>query len=515
VGGLGGSLNPLPLPPGESYRRHRLSPPPLQPYTLIVRGATMASLLAEPGSRARFGALCLSADSVICCRVTPRQKGLLVRLVKDAGHLTLAVGDGGNDVAMIQEAAVGVGIRGKEGLQAARAADFAVPHFRSLQRLLLVHGRYAYVRTCLIAQYSFYKSFFFCCCQILFGFASGFAGVSAFNSLCVAAYNVVVFVPIVFFITDRDIAQATALALPEAYTPGSARALMTPATVAAWMARGLWQAVVTVAIAAYGAAATRAADFQAWGLLLYFGYSWVQDLTMLFAMRRVTVINVAAIFGMHGLAFGAMLAANAIGGPLQSLIDAGSLTAAAADPAFWLVHLLTAAACVLPVEAARAYVGAYAPSFDADLLAADAEVERMLGAAAAAAAGGAGAAWRGDVLAAGGPGGLARRVRAAAAAAARRAGSSRNAAAAALDDAERPTRPLLLSTVDRRKRISIASQDLAAAAAAAAASHEPHAPDAYDAAAHRRGSITSGLSRPSYNSRHASVELLPVRSLDG
>jgi phospholipid-translocating ATPase len=79
-------------------------------------------------------------------------------------------------VAMIQEAAVGIGIRGKEGLQASRASDYQVPYFRALQRLLLIHGRYSYYRTCIVAQYSFSKSFLFCIMQIGFGFFSGYAG---------------------------------------------------------------------------------------------------------------------------------------------------------------------------------------------------------------------------------------------------------------------------------------------------------------------------------------------------
>jgi hypothetical protein len=135
----------------------------------------------EGDCRERFGKLCRAADAVICCRVTPKQKADVVKLVKDSGSTTLAVGDGGNDVSMIQEAHVGVGIEGKEGLQAARAADYRVAQFMHLQRLLLIHGRYSYYRTCLVAQYSFYKSFCFCLCQVAFGFLSGFAGVSFFN----------------------------------------------------------------------------------------------------------------------------------------------------------------------------------------------------------------------------------------------------------------------------------------------------------------------------------------------
>ncbi len=102
-----------------------------QPYTVIVRGDTLEIAFVD-----HLGPLCtlmMGAMSAVCCRVTPKQKAQLVKVVKDAGHMTLAIGDGGNDVSMIQEAHVGVGIRGKEGLQASRAADYVVAPFMSLQ----------------------------------------------------------------------------------------------------------------------------------------------------------------------------------------------------------------------------------------------------------------------------------------------------------------------------------------------------------------------------------------------
>lgn len=135
-----------------------------RPYTLVVRGDALGAALDF--AQAELGALCMSATAVVCCRVTPKQKAQVVQLVKATGAVTLAVGDGGNDVAMIQEAAIGVGVRGQEGLQAARAADYQVSRFEALQRLVLVHGRYSYHRTALVAQYSFYKSFAFCVMQV-------------------------------------------------------------------------------------------------------------------------------------------------------------------------------------------------------------------------------------------------------------------------------------------------------------------------------------------------------------
>ena len=107
-----------------------------EPYTVIVRGDTLEIALVD--HKDRTAKLMMGAMSAVCCRVTPKQKAELVKVVKDAGRMTLAIGDGGNDVSMIQEAHVGVGIKGKEGLQASRAADYVVAPFMSLQVCWLV-----------------------------------------------------------------------------------------------------------------------------------------------------------------------------------------------------------------------------------------------------------------------------------------------------------------------------------------------------------------------------------------
>ncbi|KAI8006822.1 Phospholipid-transporting ATPase 2 [Camellia lanceoleosa] len=99
-----------------------------------------------------FTELAILSRTAICCRVTPSQKAQLVELLKSCDYRTLAIGDGGNDVRMIQQADIGVGISGREGLQAARAADYSIGKFRFLQRLILVHGRYSYNRTAFLSQ---------------------------------------------------------------------------------------------------------------------------------------------------------------------------------------------------------------------------------------------------------------------------------------------------------------------------------------------------------------------------
>ncbi|KAJ3271263.1 hypothetical protein HDV01_006935 [Terramyces sp. JEL0728] len=118
-----------------------------EPMALVIDGTTLTHAL-DPEVSDIFLEVALLCKSVICCRVSPLQKALVVKLVKNnvAGAVTLAIGDGANDVSMIQSANVGVGISGQEGLQAARSADFAIGQFRYLRKLLLVHGGWAYSR---------------------------------------------------------------------------------------------------------------------------------------------------------------------------------------------------------------------------------------------------------------------------------------------------------------------------------------------------------------------------------
>jgi phospholipid-translocating ATPase len=116
-------------------------------YVLVVDGAALNEALSDDPHKQLLLRLAMQCGSVICCRVSPLQKALVVRLVKDGlGVITLAIGDGANDVSMIQAADVGVGIAGEEGLQAVNSSDYAIAQFRFLKRLLLVHGHWSYHR---------------------------------------------------------------------------------------------------------------------------------------------------------------------------------------------------------------------------------------------------------------------------------------------------------------------------------------------------------------------------------
>lgn len=113
---------------------------------------------------------------------------------KETGAVCLGIGDGGNDVIMIQNSDVGVGIIGKEGQQAARAADYVISEFKYLKRLMMIHGVNSLSRSWTIGNYSFFKSMIFCLIQTSYSFYSSFSGVSLFNSLQVTLYNVFLFV---------------------------------------------------------------------------------------------------------------------------------------------------------------------------------------------------------------------------------------------------------------------------------------------------------------------------------
>ncbi len=132
----------------------------LRRRALVVDGKTLVYILDKRANLQRlFLDLASHCSSVLCCRATPLQKAYIVRIVKEElGQHTLAVGDGANDVSMIQTADVGVGISGQEGMQAVMASDFAISRFKFMERLVLVHGHWNYDRLARMVLYFFYKN---------------------------------------------------------------------------------------------------------------------------------------------------------------------------------------------------------------------------------------------------------------------------------------------------------------------------------------------------------------------
>ena len=132
------------------------------------------------------------AGVVLACRVSPKQKADIVNLVRKRypKKVTLSIGDGANDVNMILQAHVGVGILGKEGQQAARSADFAIGQFRFLKPLMFCHGRESIRRNSFLIQYSFYKNVLYILVQYIFAFFNVFSGQTLYEKILYQFYNI-------------------------------------------------------------------------------------------------------------------------------------------------------------------------------------------------------------------------------------------------------------------------------------------------------------------------------------
>ncbi|KAI0538308.1 hypothetical protein GGR58DRAFT_468521 [Xylaria digitata] len=191
---------------------------------VVIDGQTLASVEKSPILTDLFYTLIPSIDSVICCRASPAQKSAIVKAIRQRlpKALTLAIGDGANDLAMISASHVGVGISGKEGLQAARVADYAIAQFRFLQRLLLVHGRWNYVRTGKFILATFWKEMFFYLPTAMYQRYNGYTGTSLYESYSLTVLNILFtsLCVLCMGIWEQDLRAETLLAVPELYVHG-------------------------------------------------------------------------------------------------------------------------------------------------------------------------------------------------------------------------------------------------------------------------------------------------------
>ncbi|KAL6983575.1 Phospholipid-transporting ATPase 3 [Sarracenia purpurea var. burkii] len=202
--------------------QHYLSPVFGQKLALVIDGKCLMYAL-DPSLRVMLLNLSLNCSSVICCRVSPLQKAQVTSLVKKgARKITLSIGDGANDVSMIQAAHVGVGISGMEGMQAVMASDFAIAQFRFLTDLLLVHGRWSYLRVCKVVTYFFYKNLTFTLTQFWYTFHTGFSGQRFYDDWFQSLYNVIfTALPIIMVgLFEKDVSASLSKKYPELYKEG-------------------------------------------------------------------------------------------------------------------------------------------------------------------------------------------------------------------------------------------------------------------------------------------------------
>uniref|UniRef100_A0A8C8DVH1 Phospholipid-transporting ATPase n=1 Tax=Oryzias sinensis TaxID=183150 RepID=A0A8C8DVH1_9TELE len=224
-------------------------------FGLIIDGATLSGVLKPSQDSAGHGnyreiflEICRNCSAVLCCRMAPLQKAQIVKLIKSSKEhpITLAIGDGANDVSMILEAHVGIGIMGKEGRQAARNSDYAIPKFKHLKKMLLVHGHYYYIRIAELVQYFFYKNVCFIFPQFLYQFFCGFSQQPLYDTAYLTLYNIsFTSLPILLYsLVEQHITMETLKREPSLYRDIAKNALLRWPAFLYWTCLGVFDAVI-------------------------------------------------------------------------------------------------------------------------------------------------------------------------------------------------------------------------------------------------------------------------------
>ncbi|KAG0584958.1 hypothetical protein M758_3G246700 [Ceratodon purpureus] len=214
---------------------------------LVIDGRCLMYALDPLTLRGTLLKLCMMCRAVVCCRVSPLQKAQVTTLIKDdAKKITLSIGDGANDVSMIQAAHIGVGISGQEGMQAVMASDFAIAQFRFLKDLLLVHGRWSYIRITKVVAYFFYKNLAFTLTQFWFTLYTGFSGQRFYDDWFQSLYNVLftALPVIVVGIFDQDVNARTSKRYPELYKAGIQNLFFKWRVIMLWLIGATYQSLV-------------------------------------------------------------------------------------------------------------------------------------------------------------------------------------------------------------------------------------------------------------------------------
>ncbi|KAK4190085.1 hypothetical protein QBC35DRAFT_491285 [Podospora australis] len=214
---------------------------------LVIDGKSLTYAL-EKDMEKLFLDLAVMCKAVICCRVSPLQKAMVVKLVKkyQKQSILLAIGDGANDVSMIQAAHIGIGISGQEGLQAARSADVSIAQFRFLRKLLLVHGAWSYHRVAKAILFSFYKNITLYLTQFWYVFQNVFSGEVIYESWTLSFYNVfyTVLPPLVLGILDQFVSARLLDRYPQLYTLGQKNTFFKVSVFASWIANAVYHSLL-------------------------------------------------------------------------------------------------------------------------------------------------------------------------------------------------------------------------------------------------------------------------------
>ncbi|MED6122420.1 Phospholipid-transporting ATPase 10 [Stylosanthes scabra] len=323
---------------------------------LIIDGKSLTHAL-EDDVMDLFLELAIGCASVICCRSSPKQKALVTRLVKTkTGSTTLAIGDGANDVGMLQEADIGIGISGVEGMQAVMSSDIAIAQFWFLERLLLVHGHWCYRRISSMICYFFYKNIAFGFTLFFYEIYASFSGEAAYNDWFLSLYNVFfTSLPVIALgVFDQDVSAKLCLKFPLLYQEGVQNVLFSWKRILGWAFNGVLNATLIFFFC------IRAIEYQAFrkggevaglevlGATMYTSVVWVVNCQMALSISYFTYIQHIFIWGGILLWYLFLLAYGAMDPTLSTTAYKVFVEACAPAPSYWLITLLVLATSLLP-----------------------------------------------------------------------------------------------------------------------------------------------------------------------
>ncbi|KAJ4884232.1 putative phospholipid-transporting ATPase 9 [Raphanus sativus] len=325
-------------------------------FALIIDGKSLAYALDDDVKHI-FLDLAVGCASVICCRSSPKQKALVTRLVKSGnGKTTLAIGDGANDVGMLQEADIGVGISGVEGMQAVMSSDIAIAQFRYLERLLLVHGHWCYRRISTMVCYFFYKNITFGFTLFLYEAYTTFSATPAYNDWFLSLYNVFFSsLPVIALgVFDQDVSARFCLKFPLLYQEGVQNVLFSWRRILGWMFNGFYSAVI-IFFLCKTSLQTQAFNHQGktpgreiLGGTMYTCIVWVVNLQMALAISYFTLIQHIVIWGSIIVWYLFMTAY----GEFPAIISTGAyrvfVEALAPSLSYWVITLFVVVSALLP-----------------------------------------------------------------------------------------------------------------------------------------------------------------------
>jgi phospholipid-translocating ATPase len=158
---------------------------------------------------------------------------------------TASVGDGGNDVGMILEANVGIGIVGKEGKQASLASDFSIDEFQYLRRLLLWHGRLSYKRSSVLSQFIIHRGLIITVIQALFSVIFFFVAIPIYNGFLMLGYSTIyTSLPVFSLVFDIDVDAKSVMKFPPLYQTLQKGRSLNGKTFFVWTFKSIFQGSV-------------------------------------------------------------------------------------------------------------------------------------------------------------------------------------------------------------------------------------------------------------------------------